>query len=186
MLYLLGRNIFKIFFNILYRLKIDGVDNIPKFGGAIIASNHMSIFDPPLHGVSIIRPLYFMAKKELFDIPLLGYVIKKTNAFPIDRFHMNIMSIKFAISIINSGNLLLIFPEGTRKSKTNTIKHGIGMMSCVAQVPLIPAKITNTDKMFTFTQIKIKYGKPIIPPKNFTKNDYVILSKKVFDLIKSM
>jgi 1-acyl-sn-glycerol-3-phosphate acyltransferase len=186
MLYLLGRNIFKIFFNLLYRLKIEGIDNVPRVGGAIIASNHRSIFDPPLHGVAMRRPLYFMAKKELFNIPLLGYLIKKTNAFPIDRFRISIMSIKYAISIVNSGHLLLIFPEGTRKKNMINIKHGIGMMACIAQVPLIPARITNSDTMLSFKQIKIKYGPPIIPPQQFTKNDYLMLSEKVYKIIETM
>jgi 1-acyl-sn-glycerol-3-phosphate acyltransferase len=185
-LYLIGRYIFKIFFNIFYRVKIEGIDNVPKTGGVIIASNHISIFDPPLHGVAMRRPLHFMAKKELFNIPLLGYIIKKTNAFPIDRLHVNLTAIKLSISIVNMGHLLLIFPGGTRNTNMINIKRGIGMISCITQVPLIPAKIINSDKMLAFKQIKIKYGKPIIPPKKFTKNDYDILSKKVLDLIKSM
>ncbi|MDR0890589.1 MAG: 1-acyl-sn-glycerol-3-phosphate acyltransferase [Endomicrobium sp.] len=185
MIHIIGKKVFKILFGIPYRLQVNGAELLPRVGGGIIASNHLSVFDPPLHGSIINRELYFMAKKELFNIPILGCLITKLNAFPVERTHIvNIEAIKKAISILKNGDLLLIFPEGKRTKKLTTIKYGIGFLSCITQVPLIPAKIINTDQMIKFKKIKVIYGKPIIPPKKFTKKDYILLSQKVYNVIK--
>jgi 1-acyl-sn-glycerol-3-phosphate acyltransferase len=188
-LFLFGRHLFRIMFSLLYRWKVQGLGNIPKSGGAIIAANHMSVFDPPLAGSAIERPLYFMAKKELFDVPIFGWAIKQTNAFPVKRGLYNDMSaLRHAFFLLKEGHLLLMFPEGTR-SKNGQIgiaRPGVGMVACNAQVPLIPVKITNTNTMLRFKQIRINYGEAIYPPKKFVKNDYLDLSKKVLDIIAAM
>jgi 1-acyl-sn-glycerol-3-phosphate acyltransferase len=95
---------------------------------------------------------------------------------------------KHVFSLLKNEHLLLMFPEGTR-SKNGIIgkaKPGAGMVACNAQVPLIPVKIKNTNKMMKFKQIKIKYGRPIYPPKEFDKKDYVNLSQRVLDAIIKM
>ncbi|MDR3281538.1 MAG: 1-acyl-sn-glycerol-3-phosphate acyltransferase [Endomicrobium sp.] len=187
-LYLIGKQIFKTIFGLFYRCHVFGVENIPKSGGAIIAPNHISFFDPPLSGSTIKRPVYFMAKKELFNIPIFGWIIKQTNAFPVKRDTLGMFAIKHAFYILKKGRLLLMFPEGTRSKngKIGIARAGVGMVACNAQVPLIPVKIENTNTMLRFKQIKIKYGKPIYPPKKFKKNDYINLSQKVLKAIEIM
>jgi 1-acyl-sn-glycerol-3-phosphate acyltransferase len=187
-LFLLGRQMFRIMFKLFYRWDIKGVENIPKTGGAIISPNHISFFDPPLTGSAMKRPLYFMAKKELFDLPVFGWVIKRTNAFPVKRSVQDVNAVRHALSLLKDGHLLLMFPEGTRSQdgKLGRAKSGPGMVACNAQVPLIPVKIKNTNIMLKFKKIKIKYGRPIYPPKEFTKNDYVTISQKVLDEISKM
>ncbi|MDR1474507.1 MAG: 1-acyl-sn-glycerol-3-phosphate acyltransferase [Endomicrobium sp.] len=179
---------FRIMFKLLYRCHIEGVENIPKTGGAIIAPNHMSFFDPPLTGAAMKRPLYFMAKKELFDVPIFGWTIRQTNAFPVKREVQDVSAMRHAFSLLEGGHLLLMFPEGTRSKDGNLGKAraGAGMVACNAQVPLIPVKIKNTNMMSRFKQIRIKYGKSIYPPKDFSKNDYIGLSQKALDEISKM
>ncbi|MDR2399160.1 MAG: 1-acyl-sn-glycerol-3-phosphate acyltransferase [Endomicrobium sp.] len=179
---------FRIMFKLFYRCHIEGVENIPKTGGAIIAPNHMSFFDPPLTGAAMKRPLYFMAKKELFDVPIFGWTIRQTNAFPVKREVQDMSAMRHAFSLLEEGHLLLMFPEGTRSKDGNLGKAraGAGMVACNAQVPLIPVKIKNTNMMSKFKQIRIKYGKPIYPPKDFSKNDYIGLSQKALDEISKM
>jgi 1-acyl-sn-glycerol-3-phosphate acyltransferase len=187
-LFLFGRQIFRIVFSLFYMWRIEGIENIPKSEGAVIAPNHISFFDPPLAGSAMKRPLYFMAKKELFDIPILGWIIKQTNAFPVKRESQDITAMRYAFSLLEHGHLLLMFPEGTRSKNGQLGKSfaGAGMVACNAQVPLIPVKIENTNNMLKFKQIRIKYGKPIYPPKKFIKKDYVNLSQKVLDVIAKM
>jgi 1-acyl-sn-glycerol-3-phosphate acyltransferase len=187
-LYLMGRQMFKTIFKVFYRCRVYGVENIPKSGGAIVAPNHISFFDPPLSGSTMKRPLHFMAKKELFSIPIFGWIIKQTNAFPVKRRSLDVLAVRHAFHILKKGQLLLMFPEGTRSKngKIGKARAGVGMVACIAQVPLIPVKIENTNAMLQFKQIKIKYGKPIYPPKFFKKNDYVDLSKKVLKTIEIM
>lgn len=187
-LFLIGRFLFKILFKTVYRAKVEGVENIPKAGGAIIAPNHMSFFDPPFTGSMMKRPLNFMAKAELFDVPVLGFLIKRTNAFPVKRGSQDMSAMRNAFSLLENGHLLLMFPEGTRSKdgKLGKARAGAGMVACNAQVPLIPTKIVNTDKMLKFKRIYIKYGKPIYPPKNFSKNDYTELSQQALDALSKM
>ncbi|MDR1926341.1 MAG: 1-acyl-sn-glycerol-3-phosphate acyltransferase [Endomicrobium sp.] len=187
-LYLIGRQMFRILFGLFYRWHIEGVENIPQSGGAIIAPNHISFFDPPLTGSAMKRPLYFMAKKELFNIPVFGWMIKQTNAFPVKRGTQDMVAMRQAFSLLKNGHLLLIFPEGTRSkdAKIGKARTGAGMMACNAQVPLIPVKIEHTNTMIKFKQIRIKYGKPIYPLKEFKKSDYINLSQKALDAIAKM
>jgi 1-acyl-sn-glycerol-3-phosphate acyltransferase len=95
---------------------------------------------------------------------------------------------RHAFSLLKQGHLLLMFPEGTRSTngQLGKARPGTGMVACNAQVPLIPVKIENTNLMSKFRQIKIKYGKPIYPPKDFKKQDYIDLSQKVLDAIAKM
>ncbi len=187
-LFLMGRQMFRIMFAVLYRWHIEGTENIPKTGGAVIAPNHTSFFDPPLTGAAMKRPLYFMAKKELFDIPVLGFLIKRTHAFPVKRGVQDMAAMRNAFKLLEGGHLLLMFPEGTRSKDGNPGKAraGAGMVACNAQVPLVPVKIENTNKMSKFKKIKIKYGKPVYPPTEYTKESYTELSQKVLDAIAEM
>jgi 1-acyl-sn-glycerol-3-phosphate acyltransferase len=187
-LFLVGRQMFRIIFRLFYRWDVKGTENIPKYGGAIIAPNHTSFFDPPLTGSAMKRPLYFMAKKELFDVPIFGWVIKRTNAFPVKRGAQDVNAMRYAFSLLKNGHLLLMFPEGTRSKcgKLGKAKAGPGMVACNAQVPLVPVKIENTNMMLKFKRIKIEYGRPIYPPKEFAKGDYVAMSQKALDEISKM
>ncbi|MDR3049704.1 MAG: 1-acyl-sn-glycerol-3-phosphate acyltransferase [Elusimicrobiota bacterium] len=184
-LFRFGRFLFRVMFKVLFRCQIEGEQNIPKAGGAIIAPNHTSWFDPPLTGSAMRRPLNFMAKQELFEIPIFGSIIKKTNAFPVKRGSQDFSAMRRAFSLLSDGRLLLMFPEGTR-SKDGILgkaRAGAGMVSCNAGVPLIPVKIENTNKMTKFKKIKIKFLPPIHPPKNFVKADYLKLSQSALDAI---
>jgi 1-acyl-sn-glycerol-3-phosphate acyltransferase len=187
-LFLAGRQMFRVMFSLFYRWCIEGAENIPQLGGAVIAPNHIGFFDSTLTGSAIKRPVHFMAKKELFDIPVFGWIIKQTNAFPVKRGMQDIAAVRNAFSLLKSGCLLLIFPEGTRSKdgRIGKARAGAGMIACNAQVPLIPAKIENTNIMLKFKQIKIKFGKPVYPPRDFVKKDYISLSKRVLDIISGM
>ncbi len=114
-LFLTGRQIFRVMFSLFYRWHVDGVRNIPQSGGAVIAPNHIGFFDSTLIGSAAKRPVHFMAKKELFDIPVFGWIIKRTNAFPVKRGIQDITAVRNAFSLLKNGRLLLIFPEGTRQ-----------------------------------------------------------------------
>jgi 1-acyl-sn-glycerol-3-phosphate acyltransferase len=187
-LYYLGKNLFKLMFVLVYRCKSSGQENIPDDSGAIIAPNHMSFFDPPLTGCFMKKDLYFMAKQELFSVPILGFLIKRTNAFPVKRGKQDLNAFRNAFSLLKNKKSLLMFPEGTR-SKTGIMgkaRAGVGMVACTCQVPIVPVKIVNTNNMKKFKRLEIKYGKPVYPPKEYTKDDYLKLSEKVLNEIKSL
>ncbi|MBU0951854.1 MAG: 1-acyl-sn-glycerol-3-phosphate acyltransferase, partial [Elusimicrobia bacterium] len=84
-LYLIGWIFYKSVYTLVFRVKISGVKNFPKKGGVLIASNHLSMADPPLVGSCLWRPIHYMAKKELFSSPVFGWILRKVNAFPVNR-----------------------------------------------------------------------------------------------------
>ena len=187
-LYYLGKYLFKFMFVSLYRCKSSGQGNIPKDTGFIIAPNHLSFFDPPMAGCFMKEELYFMAKEELFSVPILGFLIKRTNAFPVKRGKQDLSAFRNAFTLLENKKALLMFPEGTR-SKTGELgkaRAGVGMVACNCQVPVIPVKIINTNNMKKFKKLEVKYGKPIYPPKEYTKEDYLKLSEATLDAIRNM
>ena len=188
LLYYLGKFLFKWMFILVYRCKSSGQENIPENTGFIIAPNHMSFFDPPLAGCFMKQDLFFMAKQELFEIPILGFLIKRTNAFPVKRGKQDMSAVRTAFGLLENKKALLVFPEGTRSKdgQLGKARAGVGMLACNGQVPVVPVKITNTNKMLKFKKLYIKYGKPIYPPKEYKKEDYLKLSQTVLDEIKKL
>jgi 1-acyl-sn-glycerol-3-phosphate acyltransferase len=116
----IGYLLFRLFFN----MKIYGVDNIPKYGSVIVASNHLSYLDPVVLGIAARRKLNFVAKEELFDYFLFGDLISFVGAFPLGKKGVeSAKAIKEAIRRLRKGKAVVIFPEGTR-SLTGKIQKG--------------------------------------------------------------
>jgi cytidylate kinase len=139
--------IIRLVFKLNGGLEVRGTENIPPLGGGIIASNHISYLDPPLLSAVLPRRVTFMARKGLFEIPILGWFIKHYS-FPIDRKRPNPSTIKEAIKRLRNGELLALFPEG-RRSETGELlepKKGLGMMVSRADVPVIPVLIIGSNK----------------------------------------
>jgi 1-acyl-sn-glycerol-3-phosphate acyltransferase len=152
----------------LWRLTWEGVENIPREGGVIIASNHISWYDPPFVSVSCPREVHFMAKRELFFIPLLGLVIRNLNAFPVSRGKYDRQALEAAIEVLKKGEALIVFPEGTRGRKKGEFlppKAGIGVLAREGQVPIVPTYISGSDELakvfFSFGRVRVIFGKPI-------------------------
>lgn len=144
-----------------------GLENIPTQGGVIIAANHISLWDPPVLGAGLSRPINFMAKEELFAISGLRWIITTMKAFPVKRGAADRGAIRHAINLLKNGEVLGLFPEGTR-SKTGQLgkpEPGIGMIALKAGVPIVPAAIIGTNQVgkvgWGLPQFIIKFGKPI-------------------------
>ncbi len=186
--YSLGKLLFLFIFKTLFRLKIIGKNNLPE-SGFIIASNHNSLIDPPLIGSSIKKPVYFMAKKELFQIPIFGEIISSTHAFPVNRETPELSSLKKAINLLKSGKVLLIFPEGTRKS-TSRIHRGVAFLAHKSNVPVVPSKIYNNQDIFKLRQLKYVIGKPVkfmLPSdKRACSKTYSQFSSQIMENINSL
>lgn len=154
--------------NLLLRPKASGVENVPREGGFVLASNHVSNFDPWAVGLPIFpwRFLRFMAKKELWWFPL-GPFIKAGGAFKVRRGERDASAIETAIELARDGHAVVIFPEGTRRKKGMVKKHearphtGAARVALGAGVPLIPAAIKGTDELRTLGPLRVVYGEPI-------------------------
>lgn len=167
-MYFFIKTLLYYFFKVFFRYKIIGIENIPTNGGVVIASNHISLWDPPVVGAGLDRPVNFMAKEELFAFGPLRWIITIMKAFPVKRGAADRGAIRHAINLLKNGEILGLFPEGTR-SKTGELgkpEAGVGMIVLKAGVPIIPAAIIGTNRVFKdgniLPQFIIKYGKPII------------------------
>ena len=167
-------------YKLIFRGNLIGRENIPQKVSFIMVSNHGSLLDPPLLGHAIGRNISFMAKSELFRIPLLGFIIKSCGAYPVKRGIVDKKTIKIACEKLLNNHSIGIFIDGTRQKdgRVNKPKQGAALLSLKNQKILLPVAIINSHRLVRFkvfipffTKIVIKVGKPIYPPKGASKDD---------------
>ena len=163
MFYTVARFLFRWLYLLLFNIKIEGIDNVPETGGAIIASTHISNFDPVTLGFCLKRKLRFMAKEELFKVKLFAVFLRSLGAFPIKRGSRDKTAIENAAQVLRNGNLLVIFPEGTRSKSGNVgeFKPGALLIAHKAETPLVPVAIVAKKRYRLFGGIRIVFGKPL-------------------------
>jgi 1-acyl-sn-glycerol-3-phosphate acyltransferase len=148
-------------FKPLYRVKVIGRENIPPDGGVILCSNHIDNLDPIIVGMMAPRPVHFMAKEELFSVPVLGKIVPHVNAFPVKRGMSDREALRKGLTILKEGKVLGLFPEGTR-SKTGGLGKGLagaGFFALRTEAQIVPCAVIGPYK--PFQKLKIAYGKPI-------------------------
>jgi 1-acyl-sn-glycerol-3-phosphate acyltransferase len=152
----------------LFRLRVLGRENVPTRGGCVLACNHISNFDPWPLGMPLWpgRWLRFMAKSELYWWPFT-LVLDSAGAFKVRRGTGDMEAIETAIRLAREGNVVVMFPEGTRRKKGLVKRHqarphsGAARIALEAGVPLVPAAVTGTDRLLTLGPLGIAYGAPI-------------------------
>ena len=129
-----------------FLLKVEGREHVPTAGPLILAANHTSFLDPPTVGASTRRPLYYLAKAELFRIPLFGALIRRVNARPVERGGNDAAALRLALRLLGEGKALLLFPEGTRgvEGGFGPAKAGTGMLALMSGAPVIPIYVRGT------------------------------------------
>lgn len=160
-LYKLGQSLCRTFFKLFFRVKVIGKENIPDNIGVLLCSNHIHTLDPPLVGSFIHRPTRFMAKAELFEVPLLKRLIPKLGAFPIRRGMSDRQALRTGLKLLAEKEMVGVFPEGTR-SKTGQLGKGltgVGFFALRSDAAVVPCAIIGSYKIFS--EIIIAYGKPI-------------------------
>ncbi|MGM9992555.1 MAG: lysophospholipid acyltransferase family protein [Candidatus Bruticola sp.] len=169
-LYKVARSAVYLYCSTLFGVDTEGVENIPKDGGCLIASNHVSLFDPPLVSIAIkFRQVHFVAKKDLFMIPLLGPVLAGCGCVWVDRSSKDGSSVNQAVDLLKSGRLVGIFPEGTRSKdgKLQRGKLGVAVMALKSGAPIVPACVFNTYEVGQNhgipcgRRLSIRFGSPI-------------------------
>jgi 1-acyl-sn-glycerol-3-phosphate acyltransferase len=151
----------------LFRLRSTGKENIPE-GGCVLACNHVSSFDPWPLGMPLWprRFLRFMAKSELYWFPL-KLIVDGAGAFPVHRGQRDTVAIDTAVRLAREGNVVAMFPEGTRRAK-GLVKRfearprtGAARIALEAGVPLVPAAVRGTDKLLRLGKLRVAYGPPV-------------------------
>ncbi|MFE4710937.1 MULTISPECIES: lysophospholipid acyltransferase family protein [unclassified Paenibacillus] len=159
MIYNICVGILRVIYAIVFPLRIIGRDNVPKEGGVLLCANHISLLDPMTIGIKLKRKVKYMAKAELFEVPVLGWLIRQLGAFPVKRGGVSKESIKTALTTLRSGNVMGIFPEGTRNSDAGAAKKGAASFALRSGAAVIPAAIIGEYK--PFRRMTVVYGAPI-------------------------
>lgn len=178
---------------IVFRERIVGKEHVPRSGGFILATNHISYYDPPLVGSATGREMAFFAKAELFEVPVLGQLIRRTNAMPVKRGAVDRNALKMAIDTIQKGYGLTVFPEGTR-SRTDSFlapKPGLGLIALGAECPIVPGYIHGSNRLSECfrgrDRLQITFGEvlPVAWVTSFpkSKEGYIGLSRAVMERI---
>lgn len=153
----------------LYRLDVSGLEHVPASGGCVLAANHTSSFDPWPLAIPLFprRQLRFMGKSELFN-PVLKPVLVGAGAFPVRRGQGDLEAIETAVRLCREGEIVAMFPEGTRREKglrkkfEHRPRSGAARIALGARVPLVPAAIAGTDRLSRLARLRIRYG-PAVP-----------------------
>ena len=165
------RGIKKLFgnlFKVLYRVKIINPQNEPLDKTYLLCCNHTSLMDVTIISLSMQRQVRYMAKKEVFKVPIVSSFVKAMGAFPVDRKNGDVGAVKKTIELLKSGECVGIFPQGTRQGgihpKDATIKNGIGMFAEKSGVGILPVCIrTKKNKLKLFRKTEFIIGNYISP-----------------------
>ncbi len=163
MFYQIAHIVVSFFAKIVFRLKVTGVENVPKTGGVIISANHNSYFDIPLLGCALPRPIDNIAKSELFRNKIIALFFRKLGGFPIRRGKVDRLAMNEAVNRLKAGRALSYYPEGTRSKdgRLQKPKAGIGRIVVESGVKVVPAYIHGTHRPRPFRQVIIHFGQPI-------------------------
>ncbi|MEM9568668.1 MAG: lysophospholipid acyltransferase family protein [Cyanobacteria bacterium P01_E01_bin.34] len=163
-------------FRLMYRGKVYGIENVPKTGQLVVASNHGSVFDPPFVSNAVRRPVAFMAKAELFDVPVLKQAISLYGAYPVRRGGVDRQALKSAKSYLDNGWATGVFLSGTRSRDGRIHKPFLGAATIAArsQAPILPVALVGTQNILPkgestpklFVPISIRIGEVIPPPES--------------------
>ncbi len=183
-LYWFCRGICAVAARAVFGYRAFGQENIIEDGPAIMAANHASYFDPPLVGITCKSELYFLARKTLFDMPVLGPLIARVNALPVDLSKGDVSALRTVIHLLKDGKRTVIFPEGTRSlnGQIQQARPGIGMIIARTLVPVVPMRIFGSfeawpkgGKIKTHP-ITVVVGKPL----RFAKEDFATSNRETY------
>ena len=182
-------------FRFLFRGRTIGISNLPKTGGVVVVSNHGSHLDPPILGHALGRPVAFMAKSELFRVPILSFIISACGAYPVKRGSGDREALRNASNRLIEGWATGVFLDGTRQEngRVNDPKAGAALLSARTGSPILPVAIVNSHRAFPkgsilprFVSIHLRVGELINPPKTRKKEDLSSTTKEIQISINSM
>jgi 1-acyl-sn-glycerol-3-phosphate acyltransferase len=189
-LYAIGKFVQANTWDILYRRRVRGRENIPPEGtAAIFAANHRSYIDPGLAGSAVPYPIFYFVKEELFRVPVFGWFIRRVNSVPVRRGEHDVTAFKAAMEVLKHGHGLMLFPEGGRRldpKRQWKAKAGVGMLACKTGARIVPVGIKNSDRIGRLARLEVSFGKPIHPPKEASREDYQKLADEVMSRIKEL
>ncbi len=169
-----------------FRLRIEGREHEPAQGPFIVAGNHASSIDPPLVGIALRHRAAYMAKHELFDVPVLGPLLRSIGVFPVRRGEPDRRAIRRSLDVLESGGILVMFPEGTRSpdGRLQKPEPGAAMIALRTGALVLPAAVVNSHRILPkgsrrpkFQQVIVRLGPPLTIPKVVGRLDHETLEE---------
>ena len=166
--YMLVRGILQPIFHVYFRMRRFGREHIPRTGPVILAANHRSFLDPFVIGTLIRRPVYYMAKRELFEKRWQAWVLNALGAFPVDRGASDRDAMHTARAILERGDCVVVFPEGTRMrgGPLGDPRRGVGRLALETGVPVVPVAVVGSDEVrrgwrIRPRKVRLRVGRPL-------------------------
>lgn len=197
--YWIGYHLSRLIGRLCFRLRIIHRERMIQTGPVILAMNHQSYLDPPLAGITCDRPIYFLARRTLTEVPLLGWLLPKLNVIPVNQEGIDRSALKTLIRVLKSGNATLVFPEGARTLDGNlqAAQPGLGLVIAKTLAPVVPMRIFGAHQALPrgggglhFVPITIVIGEPIVftiaDVESPARDIYQRLSQRVMDAIAAL
>src|SRR5213080_1541834 len=197
--YWMGYHLSRLAGRIFFRFRVIHRERMIQSGPVILAMNHQSYLDPPLAGTTCDRAIYFLARRTLLDVPLLGWVLPKLNVIPVNQEGVDRSAIKAVIRVLQAGNGVLVFPEGSRTVDGNLqpAEPGLGLVIAKTLAPVVPMRIFGAHEalprgggVLRFVPITIIIGEPIFfttaEVESPARDIYQRLSQRVMDAIAAL
>jgi 1-acyl-sn-glycerol-3-phosphate acyltransferase len=178
-----------------FRGRIHGAEHVPQYGRLLVVSNHSSDFDPPILSCAVGRPVAYMAKEELFRVPVLKQAIKAYGAYPVKRGSADRSAMKAAIASIESGWATGVFLDGTRTPNGRVIdpKLGAAWIAAKTNTPLLPVSLWGTHQIFKKgsavprpVPITIRIGELILPPRSSDRSELEAITQHCAETINDL
>lgn len=162
------------YFELVHANELYGLENVPRTGGFLLASNHCSHYDPPLAGYGLPRAIHYFARRTLLDNPVGSWLLPRLHTIPVDRDGPgDVAALRKVLGVIASGHAVIVFPEGTRSAngQLQQPKAGVGFLACRAAAPVLPVRVFGTFEAFGRSRklpkpgvpLQVVYGPPIYP-----------------------
>jgi 1-acyl-sn-glycerol-3-phosphate acyltransferase len=178
------------FLGSIWGIKVTGLENVPLEGPLLIAANHVSLVDPPLVAVAVAsrRRPFSIGKKELFETPILGWWLRATGSFPIDRQGDATSTMRAALEVLAKGGCLGIHPEGTRvkPGEKRAPKAGVSFLAARAGAPVVPVRVLGTAEFPRKFPLEVRIGTPLAPPKSEDRATGLAYAKALMESIYSL
>jgi 1-acyl-sn-glycerol-3-phosphate acyltransferase len=197
--YWIGYHLSRLIGRLFFRLRIIHRERMIQTGPVILAMNHQSYLDPPFAGTACDRAIYFLARRTLMDMPLLGWLLPKLNVIPVNQEGIDRSALKALIRVLKSGNAALVFPEGSRTldGELQLAQPGVGLVIAKTLAPVVPMRIFGAHEALPrgggglhFVPITLVIGEPIFftaaDLKSPDKELYVRLSQRVMNEIAAL